>query len=137
MVYDSLVKKRKVLFNISTKPILQNKNTGSPMSVVSRVFHKNVSKMSALMHIRELYVSNFLSLTEWETMAASAAKGWGRVPSKRWGGSRGIQTQRGMLSIMKYHISLYATRCVIQVTRYVSRVALQKLRIGFNAKVSR
>lgn len=45
------------------------------MSVVSRVFHKNVSKMSATKRMYELYVSNLLSLAEREAMAASAAKG--------------------------------------------------------------
>jgi len=44
------------------------------MSVVSRVFHKNVSKMSATKRMYELYVSNLLSLAaEREAMAASAA----------------------------------------------------------------
>jgi len=45
------------------------------MSVVSRVFHKDVSKMSATKRVYELYVSNLLSMVERETVAASAAKG--------------------------------------------------------------
>lgn len=129
-IYYKLIRNR-----TANASILQNKNTGSPMSVVSRVFHKNVSKISMRKWMHAFYVSNLLSLIERKTVAASAAEGWGRVSGRRQRRPWGIQTQRGTHFILKISWILYGY--VFQSTQCISRAALEKSRTGCSAKVSR